>query len=109
MATDDDFLRTIRRFTEQATDNLDALAQTSEIAPAESLTPAFMAAHTRFPTIEAMLQDGPESPGTLEALATMSSDQRNAFVSEHSTFPTWEAMQMAAAKAWAGARFTQGL
>lgn len=105
----DDFARKIRQRTEQLAANIQAISETKQLPAADSLSPAFMAANTPFPTVEAMLQAGPEPPRTLEAFAAMAGEQRDAFVAAHTPFPTWHALQIAAAKAWAGARFTRGL
>lgn len=79
---------------------LQALGERSNAALTEVLSPAFMTAHTRFPTFEAFIEAGNFGVQTADDFLALPAEPWEAHVRAMTPFASWAEMQQVAGREW---------
>jgi hypothetical protein len=83
-------------------DRLRALGERTKapVPLTEALSPAFMAAHTRFPTFEAFIEAGSFGVQTAEDFLALPAEPWDAHVRAMTPFASWAERQQVAGREW---------
>ena len=94
-------VRDLQRKLEALERTAEATGDKPEIPLAELFPPDFLRKHTRFVSLDDMLQQSGFKIESLEDFDDIPADERNGFVTRHTQFSNWEQMVQVAAAEWA--------